>query len=325
MIRRFYVMPLDANATAAEIDGLLSALDDADAFIHGLLDSTAGLDASGSAVVWEMRFVDEETYTGPYMSHPYHMATLDNHLIPDSPECLTHDIATVRYELAGSGPRLREGIRRLLLMELQEGADTSALEERAARGEGMATSVFSPDDVAWRFPGKGSSWTHVWEQGFTDPDALERYLATPEGIASSSLEGMRRMGVDARSLRVLRYPFRIKPPQSPPEIGSQTLPILYTVTARTSIEDADAYVSLLRSHYDPPLAAAGATLLHRWRTVEHGYRDAEILSTWRLDSVAAFSPLRVVIVNDPSLSRFVLDGMPLVKSGTRRFYRALPG
>ncbi|MCG2621243.1 hypothetical protein LVY72_04865 [Arthrobacter sp. I2-34] len=323
MIRRFYVMPLNPGATEERIDEFLKALSDSDRFISGLLDSSAGVDLDTRTVVWEMTFVDEETYTGPYMVHPYHMATLDNYLIADSPESLAHDIDTTRYTLPDSVPRLEEGVRRVVLMKLPEGTDTSMLETLAAQGEGMAASVFSPDNVAWRFPTKDLNWTHVWEQGFTDMAALNHYLKTAEGIACSSLEGFKRLGIDARSLKILTYPFKLKPAQSPPNIPSEPFPILYTITARTALEDVDTYIDLLERDYDPPLADVGAKLLHRWRTVDHAYTEAEVQSTWQLDSVAAFSDLRIMTVTNPSWNRFVLEGMPLVRSGTRRFYRAV--
>lgn len=321
MIRRFYIMPLNIGVTEGKIDKFLKALSDSDTFISGLLDSSAGVDIDSRTVVWEMTFVDEETYTGPYMVHPYHMATLDNYLIADSPESVAHDIDTTRYTLPDSTPRLEAGVRRVVLMNLPEGTDTSRLEGLAARGEGMATSVFSPDNVAWRFPTKDLNWTHVWEQGFTDMTALNHYLKTSEGAACSSLEGFKRLGVDVKSLKILTYPFKLKPAQSPPDIPSGTFPILYTITARTALEDVDTYIDLLERDYDPALADVGAKLAHRWRTVDQAYSEAEVQSTWHLDSVAAYSDLRLMTVTDPSWNRFVLNGMPLVRSGTRRFYR----
>lgn len=321
MIRRFYVMPLKSEATEGMVDEFVKAVSDSDRFVSGLLDSAAGVDIDSRTVVWEMTFVDEETYTGPYMVHPYHMATLDNYLIADSPQSLAHDIDTTRYTLPESAARLESGVRRVVLLKLPAGTDSSALEGLVARSKGMTTSMFSPDNVAWRFPTKELNWTHIWEQGFTDMAALNHYLKTPEGVACSSLDGLKRLGADVRSLRILTYPFKLKSAQSPPDIPSETFPVLYTITARTALEDVDTYIDLLERDYDPPLADVGAKLVHRWRTVDHGYSEAEVQSTWQLESVAAFSDLRIMTVTDPSWNRFVLNGMPLVRSGTRRFYR----
>jgi hypothetical protein len=324
MIRRFYIMPLNPDVTEGTINEFLKAFSDSDRFISGLLDSSAGLDIDSRTVVWEMMFVDEETYTGPYMVHPYHMATLDNYLIADSPECVAHDIFTARYKLTGATtPRIEEGIRRLVLMKIPEGADASVMEAFAARGEGVATSTFSPDNVAYRFPGRGLNWTHIWEQGFADRAALNHYLKTPEGIAGTSLEGFKRQGIDVTSVRILTYPFKLHPAQSPFGMPPDTVPILYTITARMALEDVDTYIDLLERHYDPPLARVGAKLVHRWRTVDHAYGEGEVQSMWQLESVAAFTDLRIMTVTDPSWKRFVLNAMPLIRGGTRRFYRAI--
>jgi len=100
-------------------------------------------------------------------------------------------------------------------------------------------------------------------------------------------------------------------------------PVLYTMTARTAPEDVEAFIGLLVRDYDPSLARVGGKLLHRWRTLDNAYREAEVASTWQLESLTAFKDFRqgTVAGDDPSWNRFVLNGMPLVKSGTRRFYR----
>jgi hypothetical protein len=320
MIRRFYIMPLKAGATEAQTRHFVDGLNAADMFMSGLFDSSAGIDFDSRTVLWEHNFIDEKTYTEAYMVHPYHAATLDDALMPDSPEYLTQDTFTVRYQPSGAAPRIGKGIRRVVLLNLPEGADTSAMEALSAPSADVATSVFSPDNIGW-VSFKGRAWTHIWEQGFTDREALERYLRTRPGIASSSLEGLKREGVEVKSLKVLTCPFALKPAQSPTEL-SGTFPTFYTVTARTALEDADAYIALLQSCYDPYVREAGGKLLHRWRTVEGGYREAEVQSTWELKSVAAYNDLRLNLATE-NWQRFVREAMPLVKGGTRRFYRAV--
>lgn len=323
MIRRFYILPLTPDATDAEVDAFLRALRDADRYIPGVVNSSADIDFESRTVIWENAFVDEESYTGPYMVHPYHLCILDNSFMSDSPERITYDSFSVRYQLPEALPSLDRGIRRVVLLKLSEGADTSAIEALAGSATGMATSVFRPDDVEW-VSAKGRAWTHVWEQGFTDRTGLERYLRTRDGIAGSRLEGFKRLGVQIEALKILTCEFEVKPEgaQSSAESAEES-PVLYTITARTAIEDADTYIDLLERCYDPSVAAGGGTLLHRWRTVEHGYDVAEVQSTWQLDSVAAYHAMRMQMATDPGWNMFVRDGVPLVKGGTRRFYRAI--
>jgi hypothetical protein len=324
MIRRIYVLPLKPGATTEETDEFLTAFNQADKYIPGLLDSFAGIDLHSNTVVWEMAFVNEELYTGPYMTNPYHIGTLDNYLLADSPQRLSWDFGATRYRLADDPAlRLEEGVRRFILAELPEGADTSAIEELAVPGSGVAASTFAADDLAWQ-GSKGRTWTHIWEQAFTDMDALSAYLRSPEGIASSNRDGFRYLGVKVTALKVLTYPFKLKPAQSPPaDLPTEGHPILYTMTARTTPEDADAFIDTLARDYDASLARFGGKLLHRWRALDHAYNQVEVQSTWQLESLSAFRDFRQATVGgaDASWNHFVLYGMPLVKSGTRRFYR----
>ena len=66
---------------------MIAVLDAADRFIPGLLDSSAGVDLDSRTVLWENTFVDEASYSGPYMVHPYHIGAIDNYVMPDSPFC----------------------------------------------------------------------------------------------------------------------------------------------------------------------------------------------------------------------------------------------
>jgi hypothetical protein len=321
VIRRFYILPLKPGVSDGEVEEFVRALDDSDRFIPGLIDSSAGVDVENRTVVWENTFIDEATYSGPYMVHPYHIATIDGFVMADSPECLTQDIVATRYQLAGAIPQIPKGIRRLVLMNVADGSDVAPIEALAAAPDGMATSVLRPDDVGW-VSAKGRPWTHIWEQGFTDPEALHRYLQTRDGVVGSSKEGIGRLGVELEAFKVLTCPFELKPAeaQSPAPMRPDA-PVLYTITAQTSVDDADTYLDLLERCYDPSVANAGGTLLHRWRSVDQAYAETEITSTWRVDSLAAYSDLRAKTYFDPDWNRFVRDAMPLVRGGTRRFHR----
>lgn len=324
MIRRFYVLPLDQGTSDQQSRAFVTALTKTDEFISGLTDSFAAVDMNSHTIVWEVMIRDEETYTGPYMVHPYHVATLDNYLLADSPERLAHDFATMRYVVPEGTPRMEQGVRRVLLMNLGDDSDTSPLDELAVQADGMTMSVFSTDEVAWRSSkaSRGLTWTHVWEQGFDTPTSLSEYLATPDGVASSTRDGLRRLGMDVQSLLVLTYPFTLKQGVVEPSVRTDDGPSLYTVTARVAVEDVERYITLLEGEYDVALATAGAKLLHRWQTLEDAYLESEVQSTWQFDSMTAFKDFRTGMSSDPSWNRFVLQGMPLVRGGTRRFHRA---
>jgi hypothetical protein len=323
MIRRYYILPLRSGVADTKVHELLDVLRAADRFIPGLLDSSAGLDLDSRTVLWENTFVDEASYAGPYMVHPFHIGAIDNYVMADSPECLTNDIYTTRYQTPDATQRTRHGIRRVLLLNVEADADAAAIEALAARPEGMAASAFGADDVGW-VSAKGRAWTHVWEQAFTDTAQLQQYLATRDGVACSSLEGFTRLGVHLRSLKIFTCPFGLTPAeqQSPPATPPDESPVLHTITARTAVDDADEYVELLERHYDPFMVGAGAPLLHRWRTVALGYLEAEVHSTWQLPTLAAYSDLRAKTYADPGWNTFVRDAMPLVRGGSRRFHRA---
>ena len=324
MIRRFYILPLIPGVPDATVQEMIAVLGAADRFIPGLLDSSVGVDFDSRTVLWENTFVDEASYSGPYMVHPYHIGAIDNYVMPDSPECITDNTYATRYTTPDATQKVRGGIRRVLLLNASTEADASAIEALAAQPPEMAASVFGADDVGW-VSAKGRAWTHVWEQAFTDMAQLKRYFDTPDGTACSSIEGFASLGIDVGSLKIFTCPFELSPAehQSPSAPPPDTTPVLYSLTARTTATDADAYVGLLERCYDPFMADNGTTLLERWRTLDQGYLQAEVHSTWQIDSLAAYSDLRAKTISDPAWSAYVKDALPLVKGGSRRFHRAL--
>ncbi len=324
MIRRFYILPVNPGVPDATVQEMIGVLGAADRFIPGLLDSSAGVDFDSRTVLWENTFVDEASYSGPYMVHPYHIGAIDNYVMPDSPECITDNTYATRYTTPDATQKVRGGIRRVLLLNASTESDASAIEALAAQPQEMAASVFGADDVGW-VSAKGRAWTHVWEQAFTDMAQLKRHLATDEGMACSSVEGFASLGIGLGSLKIFTCPFELSPAehQSPPETPPDTAPVLYTITARTAAADADAYVELLERCYDPFMAENGTTLLERWRTVDQGYLEAEVHSTWQIDSLAAYCDLRAKTISDPQWTAYAKDAMPLVQGGSRRFHRAV--
>ena len=61
-------MPLKTGVGERKVSEFVKAFDEADKFISSLVDSSAGIDHASRAVVWEMSFLDEESYTGPCTS-----------------------------------------------------------------------------------------------------------------------------------------------------------------------------------------------------------------------------------------------------------------
>ena len=324
MIRRYYILPLMPGVPDAKVQEFIAVLSAADQFIPSLLDSSAGVDLDSRTVIWENTFVDEASYSGPYMVHPYHIGAIDNYVMPDSPECITDNTYTTRYTTPDATQEVRGGIRRVLLLNVSTDVDAAAIQALAAQPQDIAASVFGADDVGW-VSAKGRAWTHVWEQSFTDMAQLKRHLGTRDGTACSSLEGFKSLGIDLCSLKIFTCPFELSPVehQSPPMTPPDTTPVLYTITARTAVADAGTYVELLERCYDPFMVENGSPLLDRRCTIDQGYLDAEVHSTWQIDSLGAYSDLRAKTIADPNWSAFVKDAMPLVQGGSRRFHRAV--
>jgi hypothetical protein len=323
MIRRYYILPLRAGVPDAKVQEFVDVLRAADRFIPGLQDSSAGVDFGSRTVLWENTFVDEASYSGPYMVHPYHIGAIDNYVMADSPECLTQDIYTARYQTPDAAQHTRSGIRRVLFLNVATDDDASAIASLATRSDGMAASSFGADDVGW-VSAKGRAWTHVWEQVFTDSAQLQRHLATRDGVACSSLEGFTRLGIDLRSLKVYTCPFELTPvEQQSPAATPPDAPLQYSITASTALDDVERYIELLERLYDPFMAGCGSPLVQRWRTVDRGYLEAEVHSAWQLDSLAAYSDLRAKTYAEPSWNEFVRDAMPLVRGGSRRFHHTV--
>src|SRR5690606_12652002 len=77
MIRRYYILPLRPAVPDEKVQEFLDVLRATDQFIPGLRDSSAGVDFDSRTVLWENTFVDEASYSGPYMVHPYHIGAID--------------------------------------------------------------------------------------------------------------------------------------------------------------------------------------------------------------------------------------------------------
>ena len=166
----------------------------------------------------------------------------------------------------------------------------------------MAASAFGADDVGWVSP-KGRAWTHIWEQAFTDMTQLKRHLDTPNGKACSSVEGFAGLSINLGSLRIFTCPFELSPVdhQSPPTTPPDTSPVLYTITARTAVADADTYVELLERHYDPFMVEVVPAPESRL-TVDSGLSEAS-------HSLCRSTPCRLLATSGPNHWRPALDSL----------------
>ena len=317
MIRRFYIMPLDQGVCDEKAREMAKTFNDADLFIAGLHDSAASMDINSRTIIWENNFDNEENYVGPYMVHPYHCQSLDKYLLHDSPERITHDIFTARYVIPEGTTQLAKGVRRILLLHLEEGSDTSVFEDFDAAGAGMAMSVFSPENVVW-VSGKGRSCTHIWDQGFTDTEALEQFLLSPTGLETTSRDGLARLGAKVQSLRVYTYHFELKGRQDTPALSGAS-PIFYSVTVQLKPEDVGTFIASLERDYDPFLAEHGTKLVNRWRGVESTAALIDVQSVWQLESFDVFHKWRGA--TNLRSNYFLANILSLVKGGQRRFYR----
>jgi hypothetical protein len=193
MLRRFEVYALSPDAAAGRVRDLEAACRHCGRFIPEVLDSAVGTNLSDAPVqlVWEHAYASPEAYRR-YMVHPYHATVLDRYLLPDSPERIVVDTTLgaglVGYSCDEPTYRMESGVRRLVLIRLDADASrgdlvrlSAALDGAPRDVPGMVVSVMAANTMgrAW-FDGVTPvtgppKWTHLWEQGFSDRDALDAY------------------------------------------------------------------------------------------------------------------------------------------------------
>jgi hypothetical protein len=210
MLRRFEVYALRPDAPADGVHALESACRNCGNFIPEVLDSAVGTNRSEAPVqmVWEHAHASPEAYRR-YMVHPYHAVVLDRYLLQDSPERIVVDdplgAGLVGYSCDGPSYRMPGSVRRLVLLRLQSASSPEdvarlrdALERAPEDAPEMAVSVMAANTMgaAW-FDGVTPvtgppRWTHVWEQGFSDLDALESYRRGDSRTAAIERSGWER-------------------------------------------------------------------------------------------------------------------------------------
>lgn len=187
-LRRFEMYGFRDVTTPEQVEELARVLRDTGRFIPEVHDSATGRNRSDVpvALVWEHSYESPEAYER-YMRHPFHICVLDRYLLPESPECITESrrelrLGLVGYEVDGHPFRRRGGVRRIVALKLDPGADPAdagaflrALERRTETVPELRVSVVAPNSMGleW-FP---DAWTHVWEQAYDDDEAMARGAA----------------------------------------------------------------------------------------------------------------------------------------------------
>lgn len=193
MIRRFEIYGIGPDAAGSGVRAFESACRRCRQFIPEVLHSRVGRDFTGAAtrLVWEHAFASPEAYQR-YMVHPYHADVLDRYILNDSPERVVVDdglgAGLVGYLCDGPVFALSTGVRRLVLLRLDRSASpaqihrlTQTLADGPADDDQLILSVVGVNTLgaAWFdavTPITGRPrWTHLWEQGFENLDALDAY------------------------------------------------------------------------------------------------------------------------------------------------------
>lgn len=198
MIRRFETYTFLDGTSEALRRQLAGILDAAGEHIEEIRNNAVGWNRSPDPVelVWEHAYESVDAYRR-YMVHPYHAEMIDRHILVDSPERVVEPVTGAGlfgYHCGDASFVLESGARRVSLLKTAEpvtGSAPDGLVDRLARltaDAGGTLSVVGTNTLAnaW-FDGVTSlssrppKWSLVWEQGFGDLDALERFVAgTPE-------------------------------------------------------------------------------------------------------------------------------------------------
>ena len=163
--------------------------------IPEVLDSAVGWNRSDTAVdlVWEHAYDRPDAYAR-YMCHPFHICVLDRFLLPENPECITAsrrglELGLFGYEVDGTPFRVAGGVRRVVALRADAAASSATVDRFvAALNRRVEVDVAVDVSVAGRntmglewFP---DGWTHVWEQAFTDEDAMRSTLDAEDACCS---------------------------------------------------------------------------------------------------------------------------------------------
>lgn len=203
MLRRFELYGVARGPADDAVRALATACRRCGEFIPEVSHSRVGWNLSAAPVqlVWEHAFASPEAYQR-YMIHPFHAAVLDRYLLPDSPERVVSDndlgAGLVGYACDGPVFAMRKGVRRLVLLRVDRRAGAghlrrmeAALRDVPAADDQMILSVVGANTLgaAWfdavTAVGGRPRFTHLWEQGFVDRDALAGYRQGGSAVAEA--------------------------------------------------------------------------------------------------------------------------------------------
>jgi hypothetical protein len=207
VIRRFEIYGVGPDTAGSGVAALENACRRCGEFIPEVLHSRVGRDSTGpgTRLVWEHAFASPEAYRR-YMVHPYHADVLDRYILNDSPERVVVDdglgAGLVGYFCDGPVFELSAGVRRLVLLRLDRSASpaeihrlTQTVADGPADDGRLILSVVGVNTLgaAWFdavTPITGRPrWTHLWEQGFENLDALDAYRDGPSPLAEAERRG----------------------------------------------------------------------------------------------------------------------------------------
>ena len=192
MLRRFETYCFDPHAPEYARARLRAAFRHSSRYLPEVLHSATGENVTDVPVqlVWEHAYRSAADYRR-YMEHPFHAAVLDRYLLADSPERTVVDshlgVGLAGYVCTAPDFYVAAGLRRLVLLDMRAASseEIDAMSARARQAEGAEVSVFAANSLAsaW-FDGEtplgtGPRWSHLWEQGFEDPDA---FGSDPSGL-----------------------------------------------------------------------------------------------------------------------------------------------
>jgi hypothetical protein len=183
-LRRIELLRVADGAPAGAVGGLENALRNAADHcpIRRVRLARSVTLRHGWTHVWEQEYADTAALDA-YMRDSYHWSVIDPFFDATSPTAIVERVNVVTYDdsdAAGPTGWPEDGLRRLLIIRIADGADPDAIialrdaivaggTELPLRGWRLATAMPHPTH----------RWSLVWEQLFDNDDALSEYMRHP--------------------------------------------------------------------------------------------------------------------------------------------------